>query len=199
MLYQLTKLLIIGDSFSANNTKDSWTQNLHVPCYNFSTNGSSEYRIWKKICNTDLALYDMAIIVHTSPNRIYTVDDHMYPADHSHSHSDLIYNDVVNKQGNIYADHAIWWFENVFDLEHAEDIHRLLVADCTTKITIPCLHLTFFDLDIDNVVNLYPIWQSYPGSINHMDRNGNNIVAKKVDSMIKALYTNSINNGVSDA
>ena len=110
----MKKLVIIGDSFSANKTKDSWTQKLHIPCDNLSSNGSSEYRIWKKICNTDISQYDIAVVVHTSPNRIYTTDNHIYPADHSHAHSDLIYNDVLNKRGNVYADNAIWWFENVF-------------------------------------------------------------------------------------
>ena len=195
----MTNLLIIGDSFAANKTKDSWTKNLHLPPYNLSTNGSSEYRIWKKICDTDLTQYNIAIIVHTSPNRIYTRDNHIYPADHSHAHSDLIYTDVENKHGNSYADGAIWWFKNVFDIEHAEDMHRLLVADCVKRVTIPCIHLTFFDLDLENVITFHKIWQSQPGIINHMNEDGNNIVAKKVDSMLKALYNNCINNGESDA
>lgn len=188
---ELKKLVIIGDSFSANKTKDSWTQKLHIPCDNLSSNGSSEYRIWKKICNTDISQYDIAVVVHTSPNRIYTTDNHIYPADHSHAHSDLIYNDVLNKRGNVYADNAIWWFENVFDIEHAEDIYRLIVADCITKIKIPCVHLTFFDLNIDHVLNLHKVWRNNQGLVNHMNANGNTIVAKKVDSLLKTLYNNS--------
>lgn len=195
----MEKLILIGDSFSASTHKDSWTKNLGLPTQNLSTNGSSEYRIWKKIHNADLTKYDFAVIVHTSPNRIYTRDNHLYPYGHTHAQSDLIYTDLENKRDNPFANGAIWWFENVFDIEHAEDMHRLLVADCIQRIKIPCVHLTFFDLDIDNVVNLHQIWQSQPGSINHMNRIGNNIVAKKVDSMIKALYTNTINNEASDA
>ena len=195
----MANLIVIGDSFAASDHKDSWAKNLRLTTDNLSTNGSSEYRIWKKICKTDFTTYDFAIVVHTSPNRIYTIDNHIYPADHSHAHSDLIYNDVVNKRGNPYADNAIWWFENVFDIEHAEDMYRLLVADCITKIKIPCVHLTFFDLDIDRVINLHKIWQSHQGPINHMNANGNMMVAKKVDSIIKTLYNKCINNKASDA
>lgn len=187
----MAKLVIFGDSFAASNHKDSWAKNLDPTTDNFSTNGSSQYRIWKKITSTDHTDYDVAVVVHTSPNRIYTTDNHIYPVNHSHANSDLIYNDVLNKRGNPYADNAIWWFENIFDIEHAEDMHRLLVADCIKKVTIPCVHLTFFDLNIDHVINLHKVWQSHQGLVNHMNANGNTIVAKKVDSLLKTLYNNS--------
>ena len=195
----MEKLILIGDSFAASTHKDSWTKNLKIATDNLSTNGSSEYRIWKKICGVDFTQYNFAIIVHTSPNRIYIRDNHLYPYGHSHSQSDLIYTDIKDKRGNPFADGAIWWFEHGFDIKHAEDMHHLLVADCVKKVTIPCLHLTFFDLDLDNVINFHKIWKRQSGNINHMNVNGNKIVAKKVDSIIKTLYNNTINNEASDA
>ena len=195
----MARLVVFGDSFAASNHEDSWAKNLSLTTDNFSTNGSSEYRIWKKICNTDLAKYDVAVVVHTSPNRMYTATNNIYPPNRSHGKSDLIYTDLEDKRGNKYADGAIWWFENVFDIAHAEDMHRLLVADCMKKVTIPCIHLTFFDLDIDCVINLHKIWQRQSGLINHMNTNGNMMVAKKVDSMLETLYNTSINNEASDA
>ena len=187
----MKKLILIGDSFAASTHKDSWAKNLKINTDNLSTNGSSEYRIWKKICTANLTKYDFAIIVHTSPNRIYARDNHLYPYNHSHANSDLIYTDLEDKRGNTYADGAIWWFENVFDLENAEDIHKLLVEDCIRKITIPSIHITFFDLDLDNVINFYKLWRGHHGDINHMDTTGNTMVTKKVDSILKALYNDT--------
>ena len=177
------KLLIVGDSFVANQTGEAW-QNLltDYTVTNLSSAGSSEYRIAKKLLTTDLDLYDIVIVVHTSPNRIYVEHNPLHQTSNSHKHCDLIYQDVAAQRPNPWADRAAWWFENVFDVEYANFMHNLII-DRSIQHTKNHrnLHLTFFDLDCDpSVISLHTVWQDYPGTINHLSVEGNQIVANLV-------------------
>jgi hypothetical protein len=178
------KILLIGDSFSTNNSSHSWTQQLgnHV-VDNLSSNGSSEYRIVKKLMTVDVNHYDFAIIVHTSPNRIYVKHNPIHANSTTHPNCDLIYQDIKSAQSTKFTDSVSWWFENVFDLDHAADMHGLLIEKSMLLLkNIPSLHLTFFDLDCHaSLVNLHHLWKKYPGDINHLDATGNIEVAEFVN------------------
>lgn len=181
------KILLIGDSFSYSNADDSWISKINnCVIDNLSTNGSSEYRILKKLISTDFSLYDFVIIVHTSPNRIFIQDNPLHINSSTHLHCDLIYQDIKSAKPSEFTNNVSWWFENVFDLEYANDIHKILIEKSMMVLKdIPSLHLTFFDLNnILNLNNLHYIWKKYPGNVNHLSSNGNNKVAEFINKQL---------------
>lgn len=180
----MDNLLIVGDSFSANTS--GWPNLLNnYNITNLSTNGSSEYRIFKKLQATDLNIYNRIIIVHTSANRIYVDQNPMHLNSLTHQQCDLIYNDVANNNSE-FAQHVTWWFENIFDIDQAELMHSCLI-DKIQQITynIPTIHLTFFDYSHQNVKNLHKFWKKYPGDINHLSTKGNLEVAKFINQRLE--------------
>jgi hypothetical protein len=181
------KILLIGDSFSSNNTDNSWVSQIdNCTIDNLSSNGSSEYRIVKKLMSTCVSEYDFVIIVHTSPNRIYLTDNPLHTNSPTHSQCDLIYQDVKSADPTMFTNNVSWWFENIFDLEYARDIHKILIETSMLLLKdVPSLHLTFFDLDnILNLNNLHYIWKKYPGNINHLSSNGNIKVAEFINKQL---------------
>jgi hypothetical protein len=182
------KILLIGDSFSTSNHKHSWaTQINNATVDNLSSNGSSEYRIVKKLMSVDLSEYDFAIIVHTSPNRIYVRSNPVHENSESHPTCDLIYQDIKSADSNKFTDNVSWWFEHIFDLEYANDIHNILIEKSRLLLTdCPSLHLTFFDLDNHpNLNNLHHVWKKYPGDINHLSKDGNVKVAEFINKQLQ--------------
>ena len=88
------KLLIVGDSFSADNTSDSWVTQLDYDVTNMSSRGSSEYRILQKLEVADISFYQKILVVHTSANRIYVESNPLHKHSKQYQECDLIYNDV---------------------------------------------------------------------------------------------------------
>lgn len=179
------KLLIVGDSFSASADVNSWTQSISdFVVTNLSGHGSSEYRIFKKLKNADLTAYSHIIVVHTSPYRIYVEHNPMHQDSQTHKNCDLIYQDVRQADPTKFTKNVGWYFENIFDLEQADDMHYLLVQEII-KLTQAhnTLHLSFFE-DQKNlpVINLHSIWKLHPGNINHLSKYGNTMVANFVKS-----------------
>lgn len=171
----MAKILICGDSFACHNP-DSWCEMLssehHVT--NLSQAGASEYRIWSQWISADLSLYDAAIVCHTSANRIYSPTNFFHDASPTHSNCDLIYQDVKARAGQSEADHVIWWFENVFDVDQAAFYHMLLLEHwIKLPVAIPVIHVSFFDYDMPGLHCWHTLWQSRKGTVNHMDLTGN--------------------------
>ena len=104
------KILLIGDSFSSSNHTDSWT-NLLPGCtiVNLSSNGSSEYRIFKKLTNTDLTQFSHIIIVHSSSYRIYIDYNPLHVDSLTHQHCDLIYQDVKFAAKTQFTQNIKWY------------------------------------------------------------------------------------------
>lgn len=180
----MKKLLIVGDSFAAS--PQGWASMLNdYQVNNQATNGSSEYRIYKNLVGSKD--YDCAVVVHTSPNRIYVEHNPIHSNSITHPQCDLLYQDVA-ADGSSFANHAAWWFENVFDLEQANLVHHLLI-DKIQQITynVPTVHLTFFDYIHRDVLNLHRVWKKYPGTINHLSNLGN----KKVAEIIQERLNNA--------
>ena len=110
-------VLIIGDSFAANSGQLSWTKLLpEFATTNLSTNGSSEYRIFKKLIGADLNQFKYIIIVHTSPYRIYIENNPLHLNSLTHQNCDLLYQDVKHANSTEFTQNVTWYFENVFRL-----------------------------------------------------------------------------------
>jgi hypothetical protein len=181
------RILLIGDSFSTNNSEHSWTTQLNNAIVdNLSSNGSSEYRIVKKLMSADIDKYDFAIVVHTSPNRIYVKHNPVHENSATHPTCDLIYQDIKSAESSEFTDQVSWWFEHIFDLECANDIHNILIEKSMWLLKdCPSLHLTFFDLDNHpHLNNLHRVWKKYPGDINHLSKDGNVKVAEFVNKQL---------------
>jgi hypothetical protein len=180
------KILVIGDSFSSSNDSDSWI-NLLPNCdiINLSSNGSSEYRLFKKLVKTNLTSFSHIIIVHTSPYRIYIEHNPLHLNSSTHRECDLLYQDVKHADSTKFTQNVRWYFENVFDLEQANTIHNLLIekiVDLTAHHQ--SLHLSFFEDEKNiNINNLNSIWKKQPGSINHLNKTGNEQVANFIETV----------------
>ena len=184
------KILLIGDSFAASNHNDSWPNLLpNSDIVNLSSNGSSEYRIFKKLVKTDLTQFNYIIIVHTSPYRIYIDHNPLHSNSQTHQTCDLLYQDIKYAEPTKFTQNVAWYFENVFDLDQAAVIHDLLIEKIVKLTeTYQSLHLSFFEAENNsNIVNLHSIWHEHPGSINHLDNNGNKKVAKFITTMYNKI------------
>jgi hypothetical protein len=54
-------------------------------------------------------------------------------------------------------------------------------------LSIPnSIHITFHDPEDTSAIkqNYYDVWKKYPGDINHLDTTGNEIIAKRIESML---------------
>lgn len=172
------KLLIVGDSFSADSTQDSWTAQLDYEVTNLSSCGSSEYRIIHKLETADLECYQKILVVHTSANRIYVDHNPLHQDKEKYQKCDLIYSDVKNREQTQYTQSVVWWFENCWDQSHANYMHRLLINRAQQLTVNQGIHITFFDYNCPGVENLHSIWTDNPGEINHMNAKGNQAVLK---------------------
>lgn len=182
------QLLIVGDSFSAvKNNKQSWACQLdEFDVTNLSAAGCSEYRILLQLKSVNLSDFDLVVVVHTSPNRIYIDQNPLHPKSKTHYNCDLIYQDVLAQPVSKFRDNVVWWFENVFDLEYATTVHDLMInhiVDLTQNIS--SLHLSFFDNNHNSLYNLHNIWKKYPGDINHLSTKGNQQVAEFIRNKLK--------------
>jgi len=136
----MKKILIIGDSFAAdwsvkNNNFPGWPNMLanKYAVTNLAQGGCSEYKILKQLVSVKtLDKYDVVIVSHTSPYRVYTRLHPIHYKDVLHKNADLMLNDLVYHQSklrnffNISLRSAINIFEKHFDQEYLEDIYRLL-------------------------------------------------------------------------
>lgn len=170
---------IFGDSFSANDTANSWTTMLaaQYKVANFSSNGSSEYRIWKSYrqVRDRITKDDIVIFCHTSQSRIFLKDSVTLLSRMlgSHRQCDLIINDVFGKKESKF----IKILRTIWDDEFFSDTYGLYVSDL---MQVPnSIHFTFFDSSL--VESYKDIWVANKGTINHMNLQGN----KQVFEMVK--------------
>ena len=174
---------IFGDSFSTSNNSGSWVRLLNESVKNFSNNGSSEYRILKNYNEQqhNISSTDIIIFVHTSPTRIFLKDDRIISSRtlESHTKCDIIINDIFVKGEQEY----IKILESIWDEEYFNDIFDLIVDKLQS---IPnSLHITFFETNRKDIVQLNHAWITNPGNINHMDPAGNCMV---VDTIRRLIY-----------
>lgn len=178
----MERLLVVGDSFAASNHADSWTQQLNCNANVVGLAGASEYRILQCL-ETQQLDYDKIVVVHTSPNRIYVEQNPYYENSDTHVNCDLLYNDVKSRLPDEFAKNVCWWFKNIFSIEHASYIHKLMI-ERSQQLVPDALHLTFFDIHYDGVENWHNTWKANTGNINHMNVKGNKLVAARVNKLL---------------
>ena len=182
----MTTLLIAGDSFSAD-----WTAKYNVKGWpnlldeyhvtNVSQAGASEYKIYKQMLGS--IKHDKTIICHTSPYRIPVIRHPVHYSDPLHHDSDLIYADI-SSHDNELARVATEFYENLFDLEHAEFSHNLLVEHLLGQYP-DALHITFFKLDNKNVISFNDIFEKHRGDANHLSDVGNMMTLNRIRTLLK--------------
>ena len=189
----MAKVIIFGDSFACDNS-GSWCKRLAEDhdIVNYAQAGCSEYRIWQQWQKYHDQSWDHAVICHTSPNRIYCEENFLHDSSGSHRHADLIYQDCKSRQGNKAADHIIWWFENVFDLQQASFHHELMLKHWLDTTDSKVYHMTFFDVRHTGIANYHHVWKTHPGPINHLSDIGNRKVADSVGEHFKKKEVSKI-------
>jgi len=179
------KLLIIGDSFSENMCNHSWVTQLGYSITNLSDCGIGEYKIYQKINSIKFSDFSLFVVSHTSPNRIYIENNPLYKDNPRYQNCDLLYADVKSKEPNCFASKISWWYENVFDIDHAEFMHNLLVNYIIDIMPQSTIHLTFFNTHNSKLLNYNEIWKKNPGDINHLNMQGNIEVANRVKKILR--------------
>ena len=188
------KLLVCGDSFSYNHQVDySWPTKLSQihKVDNLSQCGCGEYKIQLQIASRDLTDYDAILIFHTSPNRIYYNHPNTMHSDGFHKDSDLLFADVEHhRHKNSLAQTAYDYFLNIFDAEYYSYVHNLICAniDKDTK-QYKTYHFTAFDYtklyQFDNsLIDLYNIWYTNPGDVNHLAPAGHDEFFLQINSLL---------------
>ena len=169
---------IFGDSFAANKNKKAWTNLLGKRVVNRATNGSSEYRIWKTYqrARADIRPDDIVIFCHTSYSRVYlknTVTDLLSRFLPSHPACDLIMSDIQSKNETKFIN----ILKSIWDDVYFYDNYNLFVDDL--KRVPNSIHINFFE---DNIYRF--VYLKNKGNINHMDENGNMVVAQYISKLL---------------
>ena len=126
------KILIAGDSFAADwkikYNGNGWVNMLSddYDVTNIAQAGVSEYKIYQQLINHNTTMYDKIIISHTSAYRIPVFEHPIHSKDILHHNCDLIYSDLKEHKDNSLVKSAIDFYENLFDLDYACFILRVI-------------------------------------------------------------------------
>lgn len=175
------KIFLFGDSFAVNSI--GWSSMLGLEVQNFAQNGIGEYKVFKEVMKN--LNFDKAIISHTSPWRVHTRNHPIHKDSQDRPHNDFMLNDVeyysrTNKEMKLVNNYLTTYF----DPEYQIDIYNVLVKELLKiKNTI---HISFHDPDDTKLIknNYYHIWKKYPGDINHMSLEGNQLAAEEIKKLI---------------
>ena len=184
-------VLILGDSWAAD-WSEQHSEYLGWPnivaqkhtVTNIAQAGVSQYSILKQLDTVQPLDYDAVIISITSPYRVYT-PQHPVHTSGLHANSDLIYTDcehhATENPDNKRLLSAKAYFEHHYDLDYADAIHHSMVDRCLDRLDS---RNTIVTSNIKNNIDFigghlyidgYPVYQSYPGKINHLSAEGNEI------------------------
>ena len=191
------KILIAGDSFASAqpSNKYGWPTLLEKKYHikNIAWPGTGEYKIYQSLKKINLNIYDLVIVSHTSPNRLHTEINPLYPIGHVYQKSDLLYADVKSKANQNEAAQAIvYYFENLFDLDYYTYIHNKCCEDIDNLLKCKkTIHITHFDWQgchqFENLINFYNFWKSNKGEYNHYTVDANKVIFEKIDEIIVNL------------
>lgn len=187
------RILIAGDSFAAK--VQEYIQTVGWPellaesfdVVNLAQAGCSEYRIWQQLVTADLSKFDCVLVSHTSPYRV-AIRQHPVHKTGFHQNCDAIYEDIKSHR----VDTLIDFFENYFDMNYAQDIHRLIGQEIAQHLTsIPSIHMCHVEKNLpcnyEHMLDFSDIWKKYPGPVNHYSADGNQTVLEKVHEKIQQL------------
>ena len=184
----MTRILIAGDSFSSLELAGDhgWPRTLaeHYTVTNVSQPGIGEYKILQHLKTQDLHTFDLVIVSHTSPYRVHTEINPLYPQGHVYHKSDILFADAESKH-SFMSD----YFKYVFDPEYYRFVHDSCCReiDQLTK-HIPTIHITHFEwtglYPFASLINFYTFWTANRGNEVHYNRNGNQYV---LDTLTKEI------------
>jgi hypothetical protein len=194
----MKKLLICGDSFAADWTikyKGKGWVNLLADSYavtNLAQAGCSEYKILKQVQSVDLTKFDMILVSHTSPYRLYVKEHPIHNKDILHKNSCLIYSDVNEYlPAHPELEPITHYLERYFDLEYAEHMHGLLIKEIESICPANTVHLSHIEwgdiYQCRNWINFKDIFKHHRGMINHYDDEGNRIIYTAVKHKLREL------------
>jgi len=194
----MTKLLICGDSFAADwtikYTEKGWVNLLEkdYKITNLSQAGCSEYKILKQLQSIDINKFELVLVSHTSPFRLYVNEHPVHYEDKLHKNSCLLYSDVLEHLPNYPELKPIMeYFEKYFDIEYAEHMHNLLLQEIEEYCTIKTLHISHIDwknlYKFKNFVNFKDIFLKHRGLINHYTDIGNKIIYESVLEKLRII------------
>ena len=188
-------ILLIGDSFAADWTvkypeKLGWP-NLLAKKYtvlNLARAGCSEYQIYQQLQLSALDKFDLVIVSHTSPYRIYTEYHPARRNDILHQYCDLLYSDIKELAITNSDYNAVKiYFEKFFDLTYAKFMHQLIIKEIVLLLKNKnVLHITH-NFTNDNMLSLSKIYNRNQGFVNHYSEIGNNLVFDLIDKNITRI------------
>jgi len=189
------KIWIFGDSFANNDSEYSWVSLLaksHT-VINKSSNGSSEYRIYKTYNHYKEQIHstDHVLFVHTHSSRIYLREDQELDSRklNTHKNCDLIFSDIYHKKEQKYID----ILENIWDDAYFVDNYSLLLDKLLSVAN--STHITFFE-NHHGLYSYYDTYSNNKGSVNHMNELGNNIVYNDIKDRL-TIYKRLLHFGAS--
>lgn len=162
----------------------------------FGLAGASQYRIFKQVAALkDLNGHDLVIMCHTSPYRLFTNHHPLRQKDPLHFASDFVVSDTFAQKKyyakDPYVQAAKYYYEYLLDEEHALDMHRLLcekLQKMGEALSCRVLHASGFDYSaiyqFPHFVPIHDLVVSHPGSINHLDAQGNVMLVERFQSII---------------
>jgi len=187
----MINILIAGDSFAAKwpFARQGWVDLLAHKhnVTNVAQAGCGEYKILKQIQTADLGKYDLIIVSHTSPSRVYTPVHPIHKIGF-HKDCDLLAKDVMERNSwfNNSLKAAQGYFKYHYDDEYQIEIYKLLRQKILEVIgNKPYLSLTHIDItrdlsiELDNI-DFSDLWKKERGTINHYTINGNKIIYDKI-------------------
>lgn len=188
------KILIAGDSFAADWTVKhqghfGWPNLLAQEhnVTNVAQAGCSEYRIYKQLVSADLSQFDLIIVSHTSPYRLYVAEHPLHSENVLHKNSDVIYSDIQDRVPVLQE-----YFEKYFDMEYARFVYSAIGKEIRELLKDHLsLHLQHVDgnmpCEFANTVDFSKEWKKYPGLINHYNDKGNKVIYNTVSNRVAHL------------
>ena len=185
------QILICGDSFAADwQVKYPGSQgwpNMLAKDYavtNLAQAGCGEYKIYQQLLSVNLKKFDVVIISHTSPYRLYVKQHPIHHNDPLHANSDLIYSDAVEHGLNSVVE----YFEKYFDLEYADFIHGLICKKIDhlliNKSVIHMEHTGESKYKFKDILNFEQLFKQHRGTINYYDEKGNIEIYNSIKSKL---------------
>lgn len=186
----MKKLLIVGDSFAADWTKkykgSGWVNMLSqdFDVKNIAEAGVSEYKIYKQLKSEDVKKYDYVLISHTSAYRIPIIEHPIHSKDILHNNCDLIYLDLKEHKDNPIAKIGVDFYENIFYPEYFIFTYQLIMEKIIMEYP-NSINITFFDsFKKDDIIGFENLYLENKGLINHLSEAGNEIMYKKIKSIL---------------
>jgi hypothetical protein len=194
----MKKLLICGDSFAADWTVKvngkGWVNLLEqdYKVTNLAQAGCSEYKILKQLQSVNLSKFDLVLVSHTSPYRLYVKEHPIHNKDALHKNSCLLYTDILEHISE-YPElkPIVEYFDCYFDIEYAEHMHNLLLKEIEEYCPWHTLHISHIEWknlhQFENFLNFKDVFSKNRGSINHYDTEGNRIVYDSVLNRLREM------------